>query len=137
MAINQYFWFIFRGQKNNDGDRALFCELYDGDTQEVVRSSSDFKTQKRMVTEVTMSICGFQQPDPFLLDYMDLCARKDGFLDRFHFVCPESSLLSLEEVREKVDGIKQLPEQLRSMAEMYNVAKNVHLLSSPTRYRCV
>ena len=54
-----------------------------------------------------MNICGYMQPDPFLLDYYDLCSRRDGFLDRFHISCPNSRLLTLEEVEKNVETLNR------------------------------
>lgn len=82
-----------------------------------------------------MNICGFQQPDPFLLDYLDMCSRKDGFLDRFHFSCPQSSLLHLDEVEAQIDELRKLPEGLRSMKGLYSLVKAVHSQGAPIHYR--
>lgn len=81
-----------------------------------------------------MNICGYMQPDPFLLDYYDLCSRRDGFLDRFHISCPNSRLLTLEEVEKNVETLNRYGPQLRSFANIYKITDVVHS-SSGIHYR--
>ena len=51
-------------------------------------SSNDVKKITVEVGSYALSITGFHQPQPFLMEQSDLKLRRDGMLEGFLFCCP-------------------------------------------------
>ena len=102
---------------------------------QVIRSSSDFKTQIHGTgSDVCMNICGFQQLDPFLTDFYEMCSRRDGFMDRFHVACPNSKLLTLDDVEKHSEDLQKFPDKLKGLGELYRLVASVHTTGNLYRY---
>lgn len=113
--------YVFRGESQGTSDGTFFCELYDGRARTITRSSNDSKTVLRtMVPETCMNIIGFHQPEPFLKDYYDMCLRKDGFLDRFLFCCPNSLRIGQDEVEVSRRELYSYTERMLDLKELYS-----------------
>lgn len=67
-----------------------------------------------------MNIIGFHQPEPFLKDYYDMCLRKDGFLDRFLFCCPNSLRIGQDEVEVSRRELYSYTERMLDLKELYS-----------------
>ena len=70
---------VFRAQKDGSADRSWFCELYDGEATAGVKASNDVKRITVEVGSYALSIGGFHQPQPFLMEHSDLKLRQHGF----------------------------------------------------------
>lgn len=80
---------LFRAQKDGSADRSWFCEKYDGEATDGVQASND--DVKKITTEIgsyALSVGGFHQSSPFLMEQSNLKLRLDGFLERFLLCSP-------------------------------------------------
>ena len=112
-SIKYTFWskslqkfIVFRAQKDGSADRSWFCELYDGEATAGVKASNDVKRITVEVGSYALSIGGFHQPQPFLMEQSDLKLRRDGFMERFLLCCPFPKKMMHEEVISANDNLR-------------------------------
>ena len=97
---------VFRAQKDGSADRSWFCELYDGEATAGVKASNDVKRITVEDANYALSIGGFHQPQPFLMEQSDLKLRRDGFMERFLLCCPFPKKMMYEEVISANDNLR-------------------------------
>ena len=80
---------ILKKHQEAQGERQLFCRLYDGTAEWALTSATSNANDgkgKRKWREVlpgnALTLSGFTQPGPLLQLFMSLAKAKDGFLDR-------------------------------------------------------
>lgn len=103
----KYIFLIIRAQKDGSADRSWFCELYDGEATVGVKASNDVKRVSVEVCTYALSIGGFHQPQPFLMEQSDFRLRKDGFMERFLIACPFPKRMLCAEVASANENLKE------------------------------
>ena len=89
---------VFRAQKDGSADRSLFFQLYDGEATVGVKASNDVNRITVEVGSCVLSIGGFHQPQPFLMEQSDWKLLRDGFMERFFLCCPFPKKMMYEKV---------------------------------------
>ena len=108
--MSSFYELILKKQLECSGERQLFCRLYDGIAEWTLTSagntsSKDNKREFREVlSENSLALGGFTQPEPFLQLFKPLANTRDGFLDRI-LICSIRPHLKYEEEVEKYCNI--------------------------------
>ena len=80
--------------------------MYDGEATAGVKASNDVKRITVEDANYALSIGGFHQPQPFLMEQSDLKLRRDGFMERFLLCCPFPKKMMHEEVISANDNLR-------------------------------
>ena len=97
---------ISQRQKNNEAEISLLCKLWSG--------RGDFtklRDQTRGTTEVSVGMCLFVQPEPFLRELKNLNSHGDGYMDRFLLFTTLPYMHDPSVMDEYSEKIKEYPEK--------------------------
>lgn len=147
--MSAFFDIIQKRQVELNGERQLYCRLYDGGRWTNVTGAVHFILQlplnifyltgyqkqdsKQQLDKVCLCVCGFLQPLPFIQKlYPSLKELRDGFLDRFLICSPRPKLLLEEEVEDWCTKLSQ--EHLQSLSKVYKLISCWHNTTLPRNY---
>lgn len=82
--MSSFYELILQKQQEGSGERQLFCRLYDGNAEWTLTSAtgSGEGEKREVLSESSLALGGFTQPEPFMQLFKPLAKTKDGFLDR-------------------------------------------------------
>ena len=86
--MSSFYELILKKQLEGSGERQLFCRLYDGITEWTLTSAANTSSKdnkrecREVLSENSLALGGFTQPEPFLQLFKPLAKTRDGFLDR-------------------------------------------------------
>ena len=117
--MSSFYELILKKQQEGSGERQLFCRLYDGISEWALTSActgtsktdQEKRERREVLSESSLALGGFTQPEPFLQLFKPLAKTKDGFLDRILICSIKPHLLREEEVEEWCDKLSQYTTQ--------------------------
>lgn len=115
---------IFRKQSESKGERQYFCRHFDGWKMSELVSNNRGETKYEEVPDSALCIGGFQTHQPFIEQFAQLSALKDGFADRILIAMPKPHLLQEGEVEANCSKLRE--EILPDLCKVYEEISTIH-----------
>lgn len=110
-------------KRDSQDERAFLNKVYDR-KHGTGTYTYEYGNSRLEIDESRVCISGFSEDEEFVHQFVDLCARKDGFVDRILFAVPEPRLLKNSEVDEWTGKLNNF--RVSDLCEVYQEIWEYH-----------